>query len=323
VASPYVQITLNPGSTISGTFQQNITFNPSTYSAYESSDLGNIRFCTDPTCSSGYLDSWLEGCPETACSNQSSSQAIFWVKLPNGETQTAPGNTIYMVFEPLSTEFDVSIAGEAPQISSTYAEYDNGASVFTNYWNFAGTSLPTGFTTTSGLTATVNNGVSFSVSSAPQWLFNPNLALSGSIIIENYMEATTASSDVGYGLTGVGIADSTTPSWTASFAIGGTNMNSGATGESLRYGFFQNGITDTGTATALNVWYLQTFTGSSSGMSVSNNYVQYASTSTALPSTYYIVAEEIDGGTAKLQWLRTRAYPPNGVMPTPSFGSVQ
>ncbi|MCL5412593.1 MAG: hypothetical protein M1474_03055, partial [Candidatus Marsarchaeota archaeon] len=99
VTSPYVQITLQPATQISGQFQQNITFAPSTYLAYESSDLGNIRFCTDPTCGPGNsLDSWLEGCPETVCS-PSSSQAIFWVKLPNGET---PGENIYMVFGPTS-----------------------------------------------------------------------------------------------------------------------------------------------------------------------------------------------------------------------------
>ena len=117
----YVPITLSPGSTISGTFQQNITFNPSTYSAYESGDLGNIRFYSSMSGNvlSGPLDSWLEGCPETACT-PSSSHAIFWVKLPNGETQTAPGNTIYMVFGNTigaGSQFDGVVAGEAPQLS--------------------------------------------------------------------------------------------------------------------------------------------------------------------------------------------------------------
>ncbi len=154
----YVPITLSPGSTISGTFQQNITFNPSTYSAYESGDLGNIRFYSSMSGNvpSGPLDSWLEGCPETACT-PSSSHAIFWVKLPNGETQTAPGNTIYMVFGNTigaGSQFDGVVAGEAPQLScltpgpgcTPYATYDNGANVFpTFYQNFAGGSLPGGW----------------------------------------------------------------------------------------------------------------------------------------------------------------------------------
>ncbi len=36
--------------------------------------------------------------------------------------------------------------GEAPQLSPSYAEYDNGNQVFGAYWNFSGTSLPSGLT---------------------------------------------------------------------------------------------------------------------------------------------------------------------------------
>jgi hypothetical protein len=35
--------------------------------------------------------------------------------------------------------------GEAPQLSSTYAQYDNGKYVFVDYWNFAGTNFPSGW----------------------------------------------------------------------------------------------------------------------------------------------------------------------------------
>ena len=53
--------------------------------------------------------------------------------------------------------------GEAPQLSTTYAGYDNGKYVFNEYWNFAGTSLPSGWTTYGG-TVTQNNGVNFTTS---------------------------------------------------------------------------------------------------------------------------------------------------------------
>ena len=35
---------------------------------------------------------------------------------------------------------------QAPQLSQAYAEYDNGANVFTAYSNFVGTNLPSDFT---------------------------------------------------------------------------------------------------------------------------------------------------------------------------------
>ena len=50
--------------------------------------------------------------------------------------------------------------GEAPELSPTYAQYDNGIYVFNYYENFVGTSLPSGWTV-SGVTYTVNNGISY------------------------------------------------------------------------------------------------------------------------------------------------------------------
>jgi hypothetical protein len=145
----YVVITLTPSSATSAPFQQNITISPSSYSGQcpalgstcVSSDLGNIRFYSSMSGNvpSGPLDSWLEGCPETPCS-PSSTQALFWVNLPSGES--TPNTVIYMVFNSLGTEFDGSVAGEAPQLSPSYAQYDNGPTVFNLFYdNFAGHGL--------------------------------------------------------------------------------------------------------------------------------------------------------------------------------------
>ena len=46
-----------------------------------------------------------------------------------------------MVFQTVSTNFDKNYWGEAPSLSGTYGQYDNGANVFTFYDNFAGASL--------------------------------------------------------------------------------------------------------------------------------------------------------------------------------------
>ena len=68
------------------------------------------------------IPSWLE--------NYTSSGAIWWLKLPS----ISNSMVIYMGFAPSSTSlFNTVSTGEAPQLSSTYAEYDDGASIFYSY----------------------------------------------------------------------------------------------------------------------------------------------------------------------------------------------
>src|SRR2546428_12450609 len=65
-----------------------------------------------------------------------------------------------MLFYPLSTNFDGVYWGEARGLSGSYGQYDNGANVFGNYWNFAGASLPSGWS--SSTAASVSNQLSIS-----------------------------------------------------------------------------------------------------------------------------------------------------------------
>ena len=82
------------------------------------------------------IPSWLE--------SYTSTNAIWWLKIaaiPAGSSET-----VYVGFAPTTTNlFNTVNDGEAPQLSPIYAEYDNGKYVFPYYWNFAGTSLPSGF----------------------------------------------------------------------------------------------------------------------------------------------------------------------------------
>ena len=76
----YVPITLtnNQGSATPSPFQQKISWNPSSYSTYEASDLGNIRFCSDNACITT-LNAWLESCTSSCVPSATSASA--WVKL--------------------------------------------------------------------------------------------------------------------------------------------------------------------------------------------------------------------------------------------------
>jgi hypothetical protein len=137
-------------------FQQEVNFNPSSYSSHETSGLGNIRFYLNTPSTPNALYSWCEsGC------NSSSSSAVFWVNIPSGLGSGA-ANSIDMEFSGSAT-YDGYYAGEAPQLSPSYAQYDNGAEVFPLFYdNFAGTSLNSKWTQGEGITATVNSGLQLS-----------------------------------------------------------------------------------------------------------------------------------------------------------------
>ena len=75
------------------------------------------------------IPSWLE--------NYTSSNALYWIKLSS--VPAATSFTVYLGFASASTNlFNTLNDGEAPQLSTTYGQYDDGANVFNNYWNFAG-----------------------------------------------------------------------------------------------------------------------------------------------------------------------------------------
>ena len=118
-----------------------VYFNPlsTTYNSFERADLGNLRFYQGGV----ELNSWCE----SGCNSITSTNAVFWLKLTNTIGAGAT-NVVDVVFGSLSTGYDgpSGYAGEAPQLSPSYAQYDNGASVFSFYDNFAGGTVNPGYT---------------------------------------------------------------------------------------------------------------------------------------------------------------------------------
>ncbi len=83
------------------------------------------------------IPSWLE--------NYTSTHAIWWIKV--GSIPASSSITVYMGFASNSTNlFNNKTIGEAPQLSPTYAEYDDGANVFLSYGDFLGTAGFDGWT---------------------------------------------------------------------------------------------------------------------------------------------------------------------------------
>ena len=214
--------------------------------------------------------------------------------------------------------------GEAPQLSPTYAQYDNGASVFNFYDNFAGTSLNTSKwseTINGGITITVNNGLTMTQTGGSyndQGIIGKT-AISMPAIIESY-GMIPQDQNTGYDMTAFGFLNSLT--YTVLYvAIGTANTGTGT----IYVNPEGKWSSSDGTATNYNsnarsnhvwsVWYNgATIT---SQMDYSNTYTNsYSSTTTVYPAFYL----ESNGNTGYTSyWVRVRAYPPNGVMPSISF----
>jgi hypothetical protein len=318
VAHSYVPITLtnSQGAPTPSSLQEKVTWNPSTYASYEASNLGNIRFCSDTACAT-QLNAWLETCALSCSSGASSASA--WVKLLNSIAAYSSA-TIYMVFFPVSTTFDGSYWGEAPTLSSTYGQYDNGALVFTVYDNFAGTTVNSGLWTTHtahGGGSSANNGLTLSTGASLASYANIRTTIQNyPAVFEAYV--TSASSSFFMGLsTGTNEIGTHFP-YPSYVQYVGTSDSMLATSSSSQTNLGSiDGTPRAGIYTfAWNSAYEYASDGTGSLVSTDNsqsvaNYYAYMGIPTASPSL-----------SSTVQWARIRAYPPSNVLPTVSFGAV-
>ena len=129
-------------------FQQMINISISSIDNYvNTTSFGqNVEFVYD---NNSVIPSWLE--------SYNSNYAIWWVKVPSIPAEGTM--TIYMKFANKKTNLlNNKTTGEAPQLSSTYAEYDDGANVFNFYSDFKGTSLNASKWSAAGIYV-VDNGI--------------------------------------------------------------------------------------------------------------------------------------------------------------------
>ena len=319
----YSAITLTNAQTTAtpANFQQMLTFNALALCTpkFCAPHLNNTEFFY---ANGTVIPSWLEsgaGITNNYGSNDiaSSSNVIAWVKLaPSGFIPASGSNTIYMGFAANTVNlFSNTITGEAPQLSSTYAQYDDGAEVFTNYWNFAGTTLPSGWT---GSAYLINNGISAPSSS---WAATTATYALGNVL-EWYGNLPTGAS--GYANRGIGFINSAGVlntaylGWYDSSASSPVpaviNAGTGAT--------FTN-VASGGTA----VWSIYWASATTANFSV--NYGSWSVdnvASTAYPPSPQNIGIGNNGATSTIgafYWVRQRIYPPNGLMPSVTFGAVQ
>jgi hypothetical protein len=312
----YVPITVTNGQAQAtpSQFQQMITFDPQAYTSNEAYDLGNIRFYQSGT----ELHSWCEsGCA------RSSSYAVFWVLLPGGIAANG-GTVVDMAFmTPNTMEYDGIYAGEAPQLTSTYAQYDNGASVFNNYWNFAGSSLPSPWTCDS---CTVSDGLTFTG--------NPSSTQTLRVTPLNFTNVETdmylTYSNPSPGCTNPNCPDSVDiyPTETSAYWYYSSTTSLCAN--------FLCPFSPPSPELAPSTWGVITMASTYSSQSGGEYFTPSAQLNYGAPSSIsiacsvlfhsctpeiYITASYTNAVTL-MQWVRLRAYPPNGAMPTTSLGNL-
>ena len=311
-------------------FQQMITVDSLSYSLYEASNLQNIEFFDQ---NGAVIPSWLE-----SGDNSSSTDTIYWLNLANGIPAHSSA-TIYMGFASTATNvFNTETTGEAPQLSvssgkdpaesANYGAYDDGANVFTNYQSFVnsyetypagwyGSGFDTGWSyvmraQNGWYIANVNgHGVAYIGSNIP---INNQLAVD----IQVYFLQTTGtdwqapfvnnSSLTDYSPQGYAVT------WLDNNAPGNTH-NAGATLALSSSGPGGNAISssqgvfppDVVTVTDTQIYSNYTAIISGNGILANSGYLAL--------STY---SSSGSGSDIAGYWVRTRAYPPNGVMPSVS-----
>jgi len=275
-------------------FQQLLNLNLSSLLS-SSSQLLNLEFCLDVNCNTP-LYAWIE--------QNSLSNAYIWVNLP----VSIPANSSITIYMFVRNSVQYPYTGMAPYLSSTYAQYDNGGNVFSFYDNFAGTTLKSVWTVPSGSNYQVNNGFMAEPSAdSTTAVYNPNIQETSSIIVEWSLNMSSTSY-------------SSNQFW---FQLNRYTSNSnihmlGISGSDILY----NNNTQINTA-SISSSGIQIFGIRNGGTTVTWYYEgnSYTDNSATTVTDYLALGWAYNGQSYNfptIYWVRTRAYPPNGVMPSNS-----
>jgi hypothetical protein len=226
-----------------------------------------------------------------------------------------------MAFLSTSTNFDGVQAGEAPTLSGTYGQFDNGAKVFTFYDNFAGTTINSAWNV-AGASGTyfVNNGLRVLSNPFPGYSFSLVSQYTGPLVVDALQVGT-------YGAwLGASFSDLQTTSSSYTVTSGATQWvyppqgSDGINGlctASGCTGFTPNPASTTKQVVTLAVNSTQAI-----------EYQDYASATTRSGTnslTNYPGLSQVGWSATDNQnttWFRIRAYPPNNAMPSVSFGAA-
>jgi len=278
------------------------------------SSLSNLRFVYNGQ----FVPAWLESI--------NNGTATIWIKMP----VSIPANssiTLNLYFNP-TLNFDGVYWGEAPYLSPTYGQYDNGTAIFNYYNNFVG-GLGTTIVNNGESVTFVSDGIDLTTGTGRSVVASNSMA--DLIINQNYynqnyifqagMNYRVYESDPydGFGLYLMNTASST--AWQQNNTI----LNSNALSSSLGQYIWESVQNPQGTITN----YKESVTWSMNeifilGMTVVGNSVTDTFNYNTIipakqnynPPTQYPAFGSWRYSIVHFYWVRILAYPPNGVMPT-------
>jgi hypothetical protein len=319
-----------------------LPFNPGAYSSYISTSANNIYIYN--SISGAEMSAWIEG----SASNElqptglnTVANLIIWMNLgTNTIAASSSANGIYyMGIGATTTSFLTSTSsngiGEAPQLScnnpantmtgcgpNQYGEYDNGASVFSAYFNFANNVNNWNFKSAS-ITGTANNGLTLTSSAGSQTMTYNSVTytISSTPISYDILNELIGTSAAGNGADAfLGTSQTLmTDCYLVGIAGGGTTFIRAEIGVGTCPG------ATTFSSSATNTFYVYTINLAASGQLLQANYGQAASYSSSITpnSIPYYFGEQTGSGTQSFtQWLRVRNMPPSGVLPQITFGTI-
>ncbi len=319
-------------SAVAAGTQVMLNYNALAYNTYLASNLMNIEVYN--SISGNVLYTWLEG--NTLNENQgtllsTSANILYWINLDTPIAASSTDSNIYLAYFPTTNDlFNGNNLGAAPQLycasgcpTISYNAIDNGQKVFPLlYQNFAGTLVPTGWANTGGV---ISNGVTLSSSVGNSMVTSALYGLNSTQIEDIYgnLQGSSTATNIYFGYTNSNNADC------LGWGVGGNGVTGAPASNSIIYNFYGNTCShssaifgnlnpsETTNAVFTTYWPSSTSIISSFDYGPTN---EISSAYTAqLPIGSYV-----DGGTgAFMQWVRLRTYPPNGVQPTVTFGSVQ
>ncbi len=313
-------------------FQQQLNVTSSSYSAYIQRQWNNVEF-TYGSPTGTQLQAWIESGP-----SNTASLTTVWVNLGT----SIPGSSnaiIYMDFMDSNVMSASGPTGEAPQLSSAYGQYDNGAKVFNFYDNFYGNKLNTSHWTydqgpDASMDVAVNNGLTLerpsgqTITSCDENA-NPciNLGITTDGVVSAF-SATTTFEFYGYPIfpNSVGYSSSAFGYSSNSFRCtqGAVAMDGGLSGASTLQipGSAGTCVESTlSSSQSTGVWSIVRW---QENMTSYFNYQEAGSaqspSASSSPVTFWYQA--LATGTGTVTWLRVRQTPPYGLMPAYSFGSL-
>ena len=297
------------------------SFNAANYSSYLAGNLMNVYVYNSI---SGYtVNSWIEGNMLNEYQNtnlNTASNVLIWFIDPAANVINTANDINYYVGIGTTTSTDffsnaLARIGAAPQLSPTYAGYDDGANVFIMYQNFAGSSCPSGWSC-SGTGVSINNGASIPFTSGSEGKVLTSAAYSANglqvaDVLGNIMGGGAIANGngfLGYGSEAAGVMAGFYSDSGAQY-VDGVYGSAGALAEpyaTAKAVFSINYYSSTAGLFNLNYGAGDVVTG---GSSVGTRAFGVDTWSAAAPSFF-------------MQWARFRQEPPGNVMPASSVGVI-